>query len=62
MRLSAKIAYEGEEVVGFIEYMPIELSNFCKGKALYIINCMVVPHTPPWGGLIKDGFLGVAVL
>lgn len=48
--LSAKIAYEGEEAVGFIEYMPIELSNFHKGKDLYIINCMVAPHTPPWGG------------
>lgn len=46
--LSAKIAYEGEEAVGFIEYMPIELSNFHKGKDLYIINCMIAPHTPPW--------------
>jgi len=48
--LSAKIAYEGEEAVGFIEYMPIELSKFHKGRDLYIINCMVAPHTPPWGG------------
>ena len=48
--LSAKIAYEEEEAAGFIEYMPIELSNFYKGKDLYIINCMLAPHKPPWGG------------
>lgn len=47
--LSAKIAYDGENAVGFIEYMPIELSNFRKGKNLFIINCMVAPHTSPWG-------------
>lgn len=47
--LSARIAYIDEKAVGFIEYMPIELSNFHKGKDLYIINCMVAPHTPPWG-------------
>lgn len=47
--LSAKIAYEGEEAVGFIEYMPIELSNYLKGKDLFRINCMLAPHTPPWG-------------
>ncbi len=52
--LSAKIAYEEQEPIGFIEYMPIELSNFHNGKDLYIINCMVAPHTPPWGGPHKE--------
>jgi hypothetical protein len=47
--LSAKIAYDGEDAVGFIEYMPIELSNFRKGKDLYIINCMRASHASPWG-------------
>jgi thiol-disulfide isomerase/thioredoxin len=47
--LAAQIAFDGEESIGFIEYMPIELSPFYKGKALYVINCMVAPHTPPWG-------------
>lgn len=56
--LSAKIAYEGEEAIGFIEYMPIELSNFHKGKELYIINCMVAPHTPPWGGSHRERIPG----
>jgi len=56
--LSAKIAYEGEEAVGFIEYMPIELSNFHKGKNLYIINCMTAPHTPPWGGPHRERIPG----
>jgi hypothetical protein len=46
--LSAQIAYEEDGAVGFIEYMPIELSNFHKGKDLYVINCMVAPHTPPF--------------
>lgn len=46
--LSAQIAYEDEGAVGFIEYMPIELSNFYEGKDLYIVNCMVAPHTPPF--------------
>ena len=56
--LSAKIAYEGEEAVGFIEYMPIGLSNFHKGKDLYIINCMVAPHAPPWGGPHRERIPG----
>ncbi|MCK4594109.1 hypothetical protein KAU45_06365 [bacterium] len=46
--LSAQIAYEGDGAIGFIEYMPIELSNLHKGKDLYIINCMVAPHKPPF--------------
>ena len=45
--LSAQIAYDGEGSVGFIEYMPIELSNFHEGKDLYIVNCMTAPHAPP---------------
>ena len=55
---SAKIAYEGEETVGFIEYMPIELTNLYKGSSLYIINCMVAPHTPPWGEPYKKRIPG----
>ncbi|MGB3479196.1 MAG: thioredoxin family protein [bacterium] len=47
--LAAQIAFDGEESIGFIEYMPIELSLFYKGKDLYVINCTVAPHTPPWG-------------
>jgi hypothetical protein len=47
--LSAQIAYEGEEAVGFIEYMPIELSIFHVGMDLYVVNCLVAPHTAPWG-------------
>jgi len=47
--LSAQIAYEGSEAVGFIEYMPIELSIFHAGSDLYVVNCLVAPHTPPWG-------------
>jgi hypothetical protein len=39
--LSARIAYDGQEPIGFIEYMPIELSNFHDGKDLYVVNCMV---------------------
>jgi len=58
MGLSARIAYKGEEAVGFIEYMPIELSNFHKGKELYIINCMIAPHTPPWGGPYRERIPG----
>lgn len=46
--LSAQISYGKTGAVGFIEYMPIELSNFHKGKDLYIINCMVAPHSPPF--------------
>jgi|GEM_PF-1222394 len=46
--LSAQIAYAQDGPVGFIEYMPIEVSNFYKGKDLYIVNCMVAPHTPPF--------------
>lgn len=46
--LSAQIAYGETGAVGFVEYMPIELSNFHKGKDLYVINCMVAPHTPPF--------------
>ncbi|MCK4420695.1 GNAT family N-acetyltransferase [candidate division WOR-3 bacterium] len=56
--LSAKIAYSGDKAVGFIEYMPIELSNFHKGKDLYIINCMTAPHTPPWGGPHRERIPG----
>jgi hypothetical protein len=47
--LMAQIAYEEEEPVGFIEYMPIELSNYQKGEGLCVINCMVAPHIPPGG-------------
>ncbi len=39
--LSARIAYDGQEPIGFIEYMPIELSNFHDGKDLCVVNCMV---------------------
>lgn len=46
--LSAKIAYEGGEAVGFIEYMPIELSNYHRGEDLTIINCICAPHTAPF--------------
>lgn len=46
--LSAKIAYESGEAVGFIEYMPIELSNFHEGRDLTIINCICAPHTAPF--------------
>jgi len=56
--LSAKIAYVGEEPVGFIEYMPIELSNFHRGKDLYIINCMLAPHTPPSGEPFRERIPG----
>ena len=55
---SAKIAYEGEKAVGFIEYMPIELANLYKGRFLYLINCMVAPHTPPWGEPYKERIPG----
>ncbi|MCK4566942.1 MAG: GNAT family N-acetyltransferase, partial [Candidatus Thorarchaeota archaeon] len=56
--LSAKIVYEGEKALGFIEYMPIELSNFHKGNDLYIINCIVAPHTPPWGSPEQERNVG----
>ena len=56
--LSAQIAYDEEKAVGFIEYMPIELSNFHRGNSLYIINCMIAPHTPPWGGPHKERIPG----
>jgi len=46
--LSAQIAYAGKGNIGFIEYMPIELSNLHEGKDLYIVNCMVAPHKPPF--------------
>ncbi len=46
--LAAQIAYDGGTQIGFIEYMPIELSSFYKGKDLYILNCLDAPHTPPW--------------
>ena len=29
--------------------MPIELSIFHVGMDLYVVNCLVAPHTPPWG-------------
>lgn len=48
--LSGRIVYDDEVAIGFIEYMPIELSLFHKGENLYIVNCMVAPHVPPWGG------------
>lgn len=47
-----------KKAVGFIEYMPIELSNFHRGNNLYIINCMLAPHTPPWGGPHKERIPG----
>jgi thiol-disulfide isomerase/thioredoxin len=56
--LAAQIAFDGEESIGFIEYMPIELSNFYKGKGLYVINCMVAPHTPPWGKAHRERIPG----
>lgn len=56
--LAAQISFDGEESIGFIEYMPIELSNFYKGKGLYVINCMVAPHTPPWGKAHRERIPG----
>ena len=46
--LAAQLAFEEGVSVGFIEYMPIELSNYHKGKGLYRVNCLDAPHTPPW--------------
>jgi hypothetical protein len=46
--LSARIAYEEKGAVGFIEYMPIELSSLYEGKDLYVVNCMMAPHKPPF--------------
>lgn len=56
--LTAQIAYEGQESVGFIEYMPIELANLQKGKGLYVINCMVAPHTPLGGTARRERIPG----
>ncbi len=53
--LSAKIAYESGKAVGFIEYMPIELSNSYRGKELMIVNCIMAPHTTPWGTVERGG-------
>jgi len=46
--LAAQLAFEGGVSVGFIEYMPVELSNHHKGQGLYRVNCLDAPHTPPW--------------
>ncbi len=46
--LSAQLAFDGGVSVGFIEYMPVELSNHHKSRGLYRINCLDAPHTPPW--------------
>jgi thiol-disulfide isomerase/thioredoxin len=56
--LTAQIAFDGDESVGFIEYMPIELSPFYRGKDLYVINCLVAPHTPPWGKAHRERIPG----
>jgi len=46
--LAAQLAFDGGTSVGFIEYMPVELSIQRRGEGLYQVNCMVAPHTPPW--------------
>jgi len=46
--LVAQLAFEGGVSVGFIEYMPVELSNRRKGTGLYQVNCLDAPHMPPW--------------
>ena len=49
--LQAKIAYEGETAVGFIEYMPIEESIYLEGNDLFLLNCI---HTEQ--GFEKKGY------
>jgi len=46
--LAAQLAFDGGTSVGFIEYMPVELSTRRKGTGLFQINCLDAPHTPPW--------------
>lgn len=58
MGLAAQLAFEGGVSVGFIEYMPIELSNYHRGKGLYRINCLDALHTPPWSKEPGERILG----